>query len=373
MTQSLLTRFLVKQSSEQRLQRDVEAVVTLATLHKSPPKTIVVALEQKEQNKWQKEQKEQKVKTEPAIKKSKVMRRVDDEDDDQDQQVQEDDDDGFVVTEEDIAASAADDNSDYIIALWSFEDDDSFICHWFHYDELRQFTCQQSDSNVSLATARTLMTHAVNATYPWHTTTEMIQMHKAHMQKKNVFGLPFKWQDCWTLAYHSLYSWRSTPVAKDQKTLRRRRHRMLEQNGRALWPLASANNKQYLVHLVFDNDDTEYYDMIRVGFYVFHADLDYEVFTDAYCESKMTAQLAAQYPWRTGDEGVEMIRANIGRGDLRYNELLPKSVAATKSRLLPTSPPQPAAPPPTPVKAKKLGCKKRGPACLEDDSDDEFA
>jgi hypothetical protein len=63
---------------------------------------------------------------------------------------------------------------------------------------------------------------------------------------------------------------------------------------------------------VFDSDEESYYAQPSVGFCVFDADLDYDVFTAAYADAKMTRALCQQYPWQTGDEGILYIRQMVG-------------------------------------------------------------
>jgi hypothetical protein len=197
-----------------------------------------------------------------------------------------------------------------IVALWFSPTTQQFLCHWWRFDSLSDFTDEPRGVGISKATATRLMTSEVVALYAWHTVDELCAMRTALKTKRNAFGQPFRWQDCWTLPYHVLYSWRASPALEENKRLRRRRHQMLLQYCRALWPVDGG--KRYLVHLVFDSDEESYYAQPSVGFCVFDADLDYDVFTEAYADAKMTLALCQQYPWQSGDEGFLYIRQMVG-------------------------------------------------------------
>ena len=139
--------------------------------------------------------------------------------------------------------------------------------------------------------------------FPWQTAEQFISLRGIHYYSKNVFDLPLRWLDFWTMPYELV--WQHLEKNQDKISWEANRLLFLQECVVAKW--LCNKDKFCLVHLMLDKDDVDCYNRVDIGFYLFSVDLEPSFFV----KNENNHQ---NYPWKSdGQLGLELICTNMHR------------------------------------------------------------
>lgn len=198
----------------------------------------------------------------------------------------------------------------FLTALWNYGKDE-YLAWWWSFFYLHEFTIEKRDDvHFNDNNLQNLMKDDFSRLFPWQTAEQFFALRGIHFTTKNVYDLPLRWIDFWTMPYELV--WQHLAMRPEKSLWQENRLLFLQECVVAKW---LCNDEKYcLLHVMIDKDDPECYNRIDIGFYLIATNLE-----PNFCvEDEKNHE---KYTWKSdGNLALEMICKNLYR-KCSYEEL----------------------------------------------------